>query len=162
MSQKVEPNPYPPMSETVNFFGKFLLSASFLLAFLFVLTNTIFVDGYYAQMSAYLPEALIYYLITIVVVAIVTYVSPMVLKSTTKDKETLLFDVYTYFGFLAFLFLSVLQFVFQVPNYPVLKDPFALLGFAWQAVLIWWLASFALGTWAIILFIMKKVTKRNK
>lgn len=162
MNQQVEPNPYPPMRDTIIFFGKFLISASFILAFLFVFTNAIFVDGYYGQLTSFLPETIVYYLTTIIVVALVTYIGINALgNKPDNDRETTLLDIYTYFGFIAFLVLSLMQFQFQSPNYHILQDPYLLQGFAWQVVLFWWLASFSLFTWAIILFLMKiKMSQR--
>ena len=163
MSQQVEPNPYPPRAEIINFFAKFLLSASFVLAFLFVFTNAIFVDGYYGQLSAYLPETLVYYLIVIIIVAVVTYVGPNVVETNSgKDKKTVMLDIFTYFGFIAFFLLALFQFQFQASNYPVMQDPYKLTGFAWQFVLLWWLVSFSLITWAIILYVMKIKIKGRK
>lgn len=160
MSQTVEPNPYPPTSEIVVFFGKFAISGSFLIAFLFILTNIITVTGYSDQFFAFLPATILLY----VIAGILAYIGTVLVSNIGKNKlgweekgkNSAMIKSYRYVGFLVFLFLSVYQYYFQMPNYEVLKDPYLLTGFAWTFVLYWWLLSFSLGTYAIVLFILNK------
>ena len=166
MNQIVEPNPYPSLSVTIIFFLKFLLGTSFILAILYHITNYSTIAGYAGEFNSFLIESIVAYVITLVLVVIGSFIlkqlSPSFFNVLEDKKNDFGVKSFMVLGFLSFLLLGFYQYLYQISNYPLLQDPFPLTGFAWSAVLFWWIVSLALGVWGISAIIYDIMVKRAK